>query len=103
MRLTLVRLSAVLPIACVLALPLAGCNRVSEDTQGKMHSALCSSSESSIANLRAGGDNARLVAAIIRDLADDPEVKSAAAAVANSTLDRKGEAFLADWLASQCR
>lgn len=93
---------AALGLALVASLALSACS-LTPDTQEKVGAVGCSTSDASIASLRAGGDGARLVAALIRDTTSDDRVREVATRAAGNKGDQQGWDFLADLIEEECR
>lgn len=89
-------------LALVAALALNGCS-LTPDTHDKIGTAVCSASDASVASLRAGGDGARVVAALIRDTTRDGRVREVATLAAENKVDRQGWDYLADLIEEECR
>ncbi|WP_250290547.1 hypothetical protein [Frankia sp. CiP1_Cm_nod1] len=85
-----------------MAVGLAGCGAVSEETRRAGTDALCSQIEARTADVRASVDVARLVALTVRDLAPDGNVRQLADQVSRDpgNLELRGQ--LADWIDNRC-
>lgn len=95
--------ATVVILAASTIVSLAGCGMVSDETTEQGKEALCASQEVNIASLKAGGEGARAVASIVRDVTEDgTEIHTVADQVANNSSDVAARERLAGLVDRYC-